>query len=371
MGNPFVSVIVPVYKVERYLPRCIESILAQTYTNFELILVDDGTPDRSGIICDRYAEKDSRIKVIHKENGGVSSARNAGIDIAQGEWITFIDSDDWVSTKYLEVLVTPTLEHKYDLIVCKKENRGIVLDATEDDPKDVFTNEIKNAENIKQFDAIEYLGPWAKLFNKNIIFEKQLRFPVGIAIAEDAIFVVTYLQNCQRIMATGKVLYCYNCLNTGAVTHRPTFFEKRVFWDLKYLHEYSRMLDHFGVDFEVKGSVMYKKAVLGFRTVSRTITFNFHEALAKTKIADLFNHYDLWLSAERKDADLLLESAEHKQLAIHICNRNVDAIYDLLKPEKHNHLIYAIKRIIKKIVCPLIEKHRDGLIKFNFKKVIR
>ena len=113
-NSPLVSVIVPVYKVERYLPRCVESILGKTYTNFELILVDDGTPDRSGVICDRYAEKDSRIKVIHKENGGVSSARNAGIDAAQGEWITFVDSDDWVAENYIEAMIIPVVEKNVD-----------------------------------------------------------------------------------------------------------------------------------------------------------------------------------------------------------------------------------------------------------------
>ena len=96
------SVIVPVYKVENVLPRCIESILNQTVTDFELILIDDGSPDRSGEICDAYAAKDSRIRVIHQKNGGVSKARNAGLDIAQGEYIVFVDSDDWVDAIYLE-----------------------------------------------------------------------------------------------------------------------------------------------------------------------------------------------------------------------------------------------------------------------------
>ena len=117
MNTPFISIVVPVYNVERYLPRCIESILRQTYTNFELILVDDGTPDRSGIICDRYAERDSRIRVIHKENGGVSTARNTGIDAAKGEWITFVDSDDWVSDEYLKTLTTHLHNNSYDLVI--------------------------------------------------------------------------------------------------------------------------------------------------------------------------------------------------------------------------------------------------------------
>lgn len=94
MNNPLISVIVPVYNVEKYLPRCIDSIIDQTFKNFELLLIDDGSKDKSGEICDEYAKRDNRIKVFHKENGGVSSARNVGLDSAKGEWIIFCDSDD-------------------------------------------------------------------------------------------------------------------------------------------------------------------------------------------------------------------------------------------------------------------------------------
>lgn len=101
-----ISIIVPVYNIEKYLQRCIESILAQKFVDFELLLIDDGSKDKSGDICDNFALKDKRIKVFHKENGGVSSARNLGIAKAQGEWITFIDSDDWVSEDYLSSFST-------------------------------------------------------------------------------------------------------------------------------------------------------------------------------------------------------------------------------------------------------------------------
>ena len=105
-----VSIIVPIYNVERYLPRCIDSILSQSITDFELILVDDGSPDRCGIICDEYAIEDTRVRVIHQKNAKVAAARNSGLDIAKGEWIAFVDSDDWLHKDYLKILLSGALE---------------------------------------------------------------------------------------------------------------------------------------------------------------------------------------------------------------------------------------------------------------------
>ena len=102
MSNPKISVIIPVYNAESTLRRCVDSVLAQTFTDFECLIINDGSKDRSGAICDEYAARDSRVKVFHKENGGVSSARNVGLDNATGEWIAFVDSDDWAGEKYLE-----------------------------------------------------------------------------------------------------------------------------------------------------------------------------------------------------------------------------------------------------------------------------
>ncbi len=115
--NPRISVIVPVYNVEQYLPRCVESILAQTYENLEILLVDDGTKDNSGAICDAYARQDARVKAIHKKNGGLSSARNAGIDAATGEYLSFVDSDDWIEPDMYEKMMA--LMEKYSVrLVC-------------------------------------------------------------------------------------------------------------------------------------------------------------------------------------------------------------------------------------------------------------
>ncbi|HEL7541574.1 TPA: glycosyltransferase, partial [Enterococcus faecalis] len=115
---PKISIIVPVYNVEKYLEKCVRSILAQTFTDFELILVDDGSPDSSGAMCDQFAEQDERVKVIHKENGGLSDARNAGIEIATGEYLGFVDSDDYIADDMYELLYTNIVKEDADLSIC-------------------------------------------------------------------------------------------------------------------------------------------------------------------------------------------------------------------------------------------------------------
>ena len=124
--NKLISIIIPVYKVEEYLEKCVDSVIKQTYDNLEIILVDDGSPDNCGKICDQYSKKDKRVKVIHKENGGLSDARNAGIDISRGEYISFIDSDDYVEIDYIETLYNSIIKSKISIILSHIE-RGFLF----------------------------------------------------------------------------------------------------------------------------------------------------------------------------------------------------------------------------------------------------
>ncbi|MEG0087047.1 MAG: glycosyltransferase, partial [Niameybacter sp.] len=117
--QPTLSIIVPVYNVEKYLPKCIESILAQSFTDFEVILIDDGATDKSGEICEEYANKDTRIKIIHKENGGLSSARNAGIELSNGNYIGFVDSDDFIHPQMYEILLREARSSNSDVVICR------------------------------------------------------------------------------------------------------------------------------------------------------------------------------------------------------------------------------------------------------------
>lgn len=195
--TPVVSIIVPVYNAQRYLPITVDSILAQSYTGFELLLIDDGSKDNSLEICNKYADKDSRVKVFHKENGGVSSARNCGLEHACGKYITFADSDDYMFADCIDTMVKEC--EGYDLLICNYQK------ATREDfniegiyNKRNVTHEYIDAKNIKEMaDVVPKIGykntsVWNQLFLKSIIEEHHIRFEY--IEREDELFSFTYFQ---------------------------------------------------------------------------------------------------------------------------------------------------------------------------------
>ena len=190
-----ISVIVPVYNAEKYLHRCIKRILAQDYTDFELLLIDDGSTDNSGTICDEYTIKDNRIRVFHKENGGVSSARNWGLDNAIGEYIMFVDSDDYMLPGMLDVMLSTLESKKADLVVCGTTETGggywrPIADV------DYSINQLK--ENFVSLLHTELLSPpWNKIYKKDIIGNN--RFCEDISFGEDLLFNIQYLEKCENI----------------------------------------------------------------------------------------------------------------------------------------------------------------------------
>lgn len=200
------SVIVPVYKVEDYLPRCIESILNQTISDFELILVDDGSPDRSGAICDEYAARDCRIRVIHQANGGLSAARNTGIEWAlsnsESEWITFIDSDDWVHCRYLESLYRATQKYNTSISMC-----WLIKTEGEEVCPESFEAVLRSTE-----EAYTYNGQMIASFACGRLYRKELflnqRFPVG-KLWEDMYVVHKILFQFRQIAVIEQPLYYY------------------------------------------------------------------------------------------------------------------------------------------------------------------
>ena len=207
--KPVVSIIVPVFKVEEYLNRCIKSVLNQTYKDIEVILVDDGSPDRCPQMCDDYSRQDNRIRVIHKKNGGLSSARNAGIEIASGEYIAFVDSDDWIVNDMIEYAIDLIHKEKADIV-----STSYILT----DKEDPIVEEKNNYIVMNREEALEYFldigmksrisdyPTGIKLFKKELF--SGIRFPEGV-LYEDYTTNVKLIKKCAKYIKSNKVCYFY------------------------------------------------------------------------------------------------------------------------------------------------------------------
>lgn len=201
-----ISVIVPVYKVEAYLDRCVASIVNQTYSDLEIILVDDGSPDNCGAMCDAWAAKDSRIRVIHKENGGLSDARNAGLALATGEYIAFVDSDDWVHPEYISKLYESVTQHHAELAACdiqityedKAEFGQICAESECCTPEQAIESLLRNT----RFRAVA----WNKLYHRSLLAGEK--YPVG-RYHEDEFFTYRILHKARRLAYVDAPLYFY------------------------------------------------------------------------------------------------------------------------------------------------------------------
>lgn len=251
---PLVSVIVPVYKAEKWLHRCVDSILAQTMEDFELLLIDDGSPDKSGEICDEYAAKDSRVRVFHKENGGVSSARNLGLDNAQGEWISFVDADDLVEKNYIAELLC-SIKNEGSLVVSglKKEKNGIVIDYVK------FYNEVIDKSDMEvlfgERKIFEYGYPFSKLYRAKILNENNIRFNPDVHYAEDLLFLLEYLLHIDNIVFSDKCNYVYK-VDNSVLSQRFNSFESEYCFFLEYSRLNKEIARKYGF-IETKKSLRY------------------------------------------------------------------------------------------------------------------
>ena len=216
---PIISIIVPIYNAGKTLSKCIDSILHQTFTNWELILVDDGSPDNCAVICDKYAEKDERIIVIHKPNGGVSSARNAGLDIAQGQWIVFIDSDDWCEQKYLsDFFCTSVALSDSDIVL---QGRKDEIDGRIDS-NIVLENGIYSniAEGLLKNNLLTFGAPYCKLYPNKLIKKYHIRFPEEYSYGEDTTFFFTVLTYVNSLITINKCNYHYMESGSGSLSKK-------------------------------------------------------------------------------------------------------------------------------------------------------
>lgn len=333
---PKISVIVPIYSVEKYLNRCVDSILNQTFTDFECILVDDGSPDNCGKICDEYAKKDKRVKVIHKPNGGLSDARNAGIDVAQGECLSFIDSDDWIHPQMLEILYNGIVKNNVILSVCAYEE-------TENEKpfekieKPIF--EIQNGMDFLVENNVTAVVAWNKLYHKGLF--DNIRYPVG-KIHEDEFVTYKILYKAGSIAVCDEKLYMYFVNNEGitksewsikhldaieALEERDEWIVKHKLWEYRNWTKKHLLQVYQWQYFQLKNEKQYHKYRKNISKKIRKILLTQRKQLG----IDINNYSDCYY------------------IVFPIAMRIYGAYNIYLKKYKENGFMYAIKAVITHI----------------------
>lgn len=233
---PKISVIVPVYNAEKYLQRCVDSILDQTFTDFELLLIDDGSPDRSGEVCDEYAKKDSRIRVFHKGNGGVSSARQCGIDNAQGKYTIHVDPDDWVEPNMLQELYAKAMEDNADMVICDfYVNVGNNCTVIKQNPSNLNTKNV-----LREMFTTLHGSLCNKLIRKSCYSRFGISFPKDMSLCEDLFVVCSILKENVIVSYTSHAFYHYvQDANENSITKiTGSSYE----YDLMLLNRFSELL---------------------------------------------------------------------------------------------------------------------------------
>ena len=267
MENFKISVIVPVYNVEKYINRCVDSIINQTYKNLEIILVDDGSPDNCGKICDEYAKKDGRIKVVHKENGGVSSARNIGLDIATGDYIGFIDSDDYIELDMFECLVNSIIKYNLDICECnfiieEKNNISYV--------KCKYENILENRDIIKNY-LSDNIRPETcnKLYKKE--FFDDIRFDTTMILGEDAFINYQIMKRAMKIYNINQYKYHYVKREGSATSY---FINKK---SLLYIDKIETMIENEKNDMDLYNICINRYLTVCFSRLNRMVVHNSYE----------------------------------------------------------------------------------------------
>ncbi len=308
--NVLISVIVPVYKVEEYLSRCVDSILAQTYENLEIILVDDGSPDYCGSICDTYAAMDSRIKVIHKENGGLSSARNAGLDIAKGEYFGFVDSDDWIEPYMYETL----------LALAQKENVKLVCGGRYDFSSRTGRKTIGLCpEEEEVISGMELLGrvftwdhcdsaAWDKLYHRSLF--AGLRYPLG-QISEDVAIFYQIAEQADRAAMCPMPLYNYyhrpGSITTAALSEKTFHFPNHTAEIYDYIRQNHPELEPQARYLRVRGLTTAMQAIdLGSAEDRKTYASLYRQSRKELKThVGFIRKSPLFTQKERRDFTIL------------------------------------------------------------------
>lgn len=351
---PKVSLIVPVYKVENYINQCLDSLINQTLKDIEIILIDDGSPDNSGKICDEYSRNDHRIKVIHKENGGVSAARNDGIKEATGDYIMFLDSDDWAEENMCEVAYNAIVEKKVDMaffthytnysnkeILENKMPKSFYYDKKEDIEKIQLI--VINDKYVKLIDnSLSYSGftaPWSKIFSRKFIQENNILYNLNVkGIFDDGLFVLECLEKANNIYFENVSLYHYRIIDSSIMrSYNPNKIQiyNTIFDELKLFANKYKKSDMF---FEVCCS----RAVINLTIVLDICFFN---KLNKTPYKEKSQQIKKLLNS--KDYSEAIQKTNSKFLS------KKQKVYFKLFEKNNVFLMYLftnVVRIIKKII---------------------
>lgn len=241
--KPKISIIIPVYNAEKYLRECLDSILNQSFQDFEILLINDGSTDGSPAICDEYAAKDWRVKVFHKENGGVSSARNLGLDHANGEWITFVDSDDFLNDNFIDEKLNRYLKNlSFDLII----NNAFIYSTINKYQRYSFVERTLTTKDFLKYYGLTIVDtPWAKFFKRSIIKKSQIFFNEQFNLGEDLLFNMNYLLYSNKIALIDHPFYNYRNNEQGLSSVNYNYEnDKFLFEELDKLN--NLLIDNFG-----------------------------------------------------------------------------------------------------------------------------
>ena len=347
--NPVISVIIPVYKTERYIRKCIDSVLSQTYSDLQIILVDDGSPDGCPDICDEYVKKDPRCCVIHKSNGGVSSARNVGLDAATGEYICFVDSD--------EMHMTDSIETLYSILV-EQESQYVAGVCLINDGRSALKNnkQIKTIDVEKEpFELLEYItrpgsySPYAKIYDRGIFNKYQIRFDENLKCSEDALMIRQYIKYCSRISLTTQAVYVYNTENTNSLSKKAypefsTYFSKK-------MEALVDLTDCLPIDAEDKKLFLTQRAIHGLKISVQHYFYHFKDR--KTRLILLSRALEdmqewLFLSDLNVKDDLY---KWWKRNIRHIRKNNIGVFYNSVQLDYYLRIMKLnIKNVIKKLL---------------------
>lgn len=352
MTKPLISVIVPVYKSEKYLERCIDSILSQSYSNLEVLLIDDGSPDNCPAICDKFAELDNRVKVFHKSNGGASSARNVGIENATGDYICFVDSDDFITVNSIYSLWEGITENKCQYVegICNILGRSKVK-------KIIPTKKIISWEKNPK-DLLHYLtqigsySPCSKIYDAKIIRDNNLRFDENLKCSEDTLFIRQYLLYCSSMVLIPSVVYIQNTHNVESLSKK--FYPDFCHYYVKKMEALECLVNSLPMSDTEKKNFVFDRAVHGVYISAYHYIFNCGDGEQVILLIDAA------VKALRKWLDIQGECASHKEWweknKKAVQEGSAEDIYaDLLKKIRRDKTIQILKQPLKRIIRGILK----------------